>query len=182
MTRNRLYLAVFAVFLAAAPAARAIECEDWEHRGSGKQARVQQLIDERLASNKGQQYTSANRVSMRQCLARSEPQIVAQFDGICAEGIFIVYGLILIALLVSNRPKISRTFFFFLLCFIFFGSVAVIADTFYGEGVITIFGKIIDYEQLAESMGALSLSCAFTSAVVRELPLLFHFSDKGGLS
>ena len=96
--------------------------------------------------------------------------------------IFIIYGLILIALLVSNRPKISRTFFFFLLCFIFFGSVAVISDTFYGEGVITIFGKRIDYEQLAESMGALSLSCAFTSAVVRELPLFFHFSDKGGKS
>ena len=81
-------LGLASVLLIGAPPALAIECEDWERLGEGaKPARVEQLVEARLSSNRGRQYTSANRVAIRQCLERFVPDIVAQFDGACAEGI-----------------------------------------------------------------------------------------------
>ncbi len=79
-------LVIVISFLLAAPVAGAIECEEWQRLGPGKEARIRQMIDERLSSNQGGRYTSANRVSMRQCLNRFVPDIEAQFDGTCAEG------------------------------------------------------------------------------------------------
>jgi hypothetical protein len=47
-----------------------------------------------------------------------------------------------------------------------------VTDTFFGEGIITVSGRAIDYEQHAESLAALVLSCAFVPMAVSELKFL----------
>ena len=46
---------------------------------------IRQMIDERASSKRGEQYTGANRASMRQCPNRLVPDMQARFDGACAE-------------------------------------------------------------------------------------------------
>ena len=73
--------------LVLASTASAIECQDWTRlAGASKAGVVRELIEERLASDVAQRYTSANRVAIRACLQPYVPRIVAEFDGICAEG------------------------------------------------------------------------------------------------
>lgn len=83
--------------------------------------------------------------------------------------IFLFYALILILLIYFYRQKVTPSFRFFLVCFICLSGIAVISDTFLGEGLINIFGREIDFEQLAESLSALCLASAFTSATINEL-------------
>ncbi|PKK82011.1 MAG: hypothetical protein CVT49_15910 [candidate division Zixibacteria bacterium HGW-Zixibacteria-1] len=82
--------------------------------------------------------------------------------------IFLTYGAILLFLVYLHRHKMTSIFGIFLGGFILLAGVSVVSDTFLGEGFIYIFGREIDYEQLAESLGALSLSCAFVSSAVNE--------------
>ncbi|MDJ0848960.1 MAG: hypothetical protein QNK04_11320 [Myxococcota bacterium] len=86
MRRALLSLVLSLSLLAASGPALAIECEDWERLEGGKESRVERLIDARLQSNQGKKYTSANRVDIRSCAMRFVPDIVAQFDGACAQG------------------------------------------------------------------------------------------------
>lgn len=79
-------LAIVLAFLLAAPVAGAIECDEWQGLGPDKEARIRQMIESHLSSNRGQQFTSENRVAMRQCLNRFVPDIAARFDGACDEG------------------------------------------------------------------------------------------------
>lgn len=83
--------------------------------------------------------------------------------------VFMAYGSMLCLLLLWNRHKITKNFLFFFIPFVFLSGIAVIADTLFGEGLINILGKEIDYEQLAESWAALALSCGFLAMAINEL-------------
>lgn len=69
-------------------AATAVECQSWQRMDDDqKTATVQQMIDGHLDSDRGRSFTSENKVAMRRCLEAFRGQIVAEFDGACAEGL-----------------------------------------------------------------------------------------------
>jgi hypothetical protein len=77
---------LFAALLVASPAT-AIECDEWTRLApASKPGAIQQLIEARLSSDEAQRYTSANHVNIRACMQPQVPRLVAQFDGVCAEG------------------------------------------------------------------------------------------------
>ncbi len=68
--------------------AMAIECQEWlRFTMDEKPIVVENLIDERLASNEAKKYPHANLTAIRLCLEPYVSRIVAEFDGTCAEGI-----------------------------------------------------------------------------------------------
>ncbi len=84
---RRIVLATSVLLLLAWPAA-AIECQEWlRFTMEEKPIVVENLIDERLASNEAKKYPHANLVTIRLCLQPYVSRIVAEFDGTCAEGI-----------------------------------------------------------------------------------------------
>lgn len=83
--------------------------------------------------------------------------------------LFMLYGAFLGGLVFSIRRIISKPIYYMLGIFVFLGAVAVLSDTFLGEGEITLFGRVFDFEQLAESLGALTLGVAFLTLAINEL-------------
>lgn len=83
--------------------------------------------------------------------------------------IFLTYAVILLTLVFLHRHKMTPLFKIFLGGFIALAGTAVFCDTVFGEGFIYIFGREIDVEQISESLGALSLACAFAAAAVHEI-------------
>lgn len=83
----RMQTLILLLALVLASSASAIDCEDWTYLDpASKPGTVSRMIDERLASDVAQRYTSANRVAIRTCLQPMVPRIVAEFDGVCSEG------------------------------------------------------------------------------------------------
>ncbi|MEW5924265.1 MAG: hypothetical protein AB1746_09780 [Candidatus Zixiibacteriota bacterium] len=93
--------------------------------------------------------------------------------------IFLTYAAIMLTLVFLHRHKITPLFKFFLGGFILLAGTSVFTDTVFGEGYISILGREIDIEQISESLGALSLSCAFASAAVREV---LQYITKGSIA
>ena len=84
---HRLTL-VFGISLLLSTPAGAIECDEWTQVAPAGQAQtIEGLIESRLSSDEAQSYTSANPVRIRACLQPRVAAIVAEFDGVCAEGI-----------------------------------------------------------------------------------------------
>jgi len=83
--------------------------------------------------------------------------------------VFAFYGLMLAAVIYLYRSQMTDFFKLFLILFIFLAAVSVLSDSIMGEGYIRLFGLDIDFEQLAESLGALALSSAFVSLALNEL-------------
>ena len=75
--------------------------------------------------------------------------------------IFAVYGVFLLGILFLFRDA-STQFWIAFFGFVLFVGTSQTADTLLGEGVITIAGKEIDYEQIFEAAGALCLALAFS--------------------
>jgi len=88
--------------------------------------------------------------------------------------VFCFYGLLLLGNLYLFR-KACHGFWLFLTLFVIFCGVSQTADTFFGEGMITIFGRAIDYEQILEWLGAMCLTYAFSFEAYQTLGL-----SKGG--
>lgn len=87
---------------------------------------------------------------------------VAHAFSIPENTVFAVYGVWLIGVVIIFRKNASMPFWAALGAFLLFCGISQTADTIYGEGFITIFGREIDYEQIFEALGAMSLSFAFS--------------------
>ncbi len=84
---RRTALSTSLLLLLAWPAA-AIECQEWlRFTIEEKPIVVENLIDERLASNEAKKYPHANLATIRLCVLPYISRIIAEFDGTCAEGI-----------------------------------------------------------------------------------------------
>ena len=84
--------------------------------------------------------------------------------------VFLAYGAILgILLLLRVQEVFVKDTFIFLAIFAILSITSQLADYLYNEGTFMILGRDISYEQLLESFGALSLSCAITSMALRQL-------------
>ncbi|MCP4568851.1 MAG: hypothetical protein GY841_14835 [FCB group bacterium] len=83
--------------------------------------------------------------------------------------LFMLYGAFLSWLVFVIRRIISKPVYILLAGFVFLAAVAVLSDTFLGEGEITLFGRVFDFEQLSESLSALSLAIAFLTMAINEL-------------
>lgn len=83
--------------------------------------------------------------------------------------IFLLYGFVLLSLIYFMRRRLARLSLALFAAFIFFAGIAVVSDTLFGEGMITIFNRALDYEQIAESFGAFFLAAAFASVGVSDL-------------
>ena len=83
--------------------------------------------------------------------------------------LFMVYGLILMSLIFVVRKILTRTEILLLAAFVVLSGIAVISDTVMGEGMITVFNRAIDFEQLAESFSAFFLASTFVALGVRQL-------------
>ena len=76
------------------------------------------------------------------------------------------YGAVLMAILWLHLPNFSPLSYVFLAGLVVLGTVSVAADWLVGEGLVRVLGREIDYEQLCESFGALSLACCLLTESV----------------
>lgn len=79
------------------------------------------------------------------------------------------YGLILLAVLVLFRRSRPDFWVFIALFFVLCGTSQLNDSTTGREGMVTVAGRGIDYEQILEMFGAMALVCAFGSAAAKEL-------------
>ena len=75
--------------------------------------------------------------------------------------VFAVYGVLLIGVLFLFRRS-TWQFWLAFSGFVLFCGISQTADSLYGEGLITIASREIDYEQIFEVIGVLCLSFAFS--------------------
>ncbi len=83
--------------------------------------------------------------------------------------IFLSYAALLVLLVYFRRSSMRGLSIIFFLLFVGFSGVSVVADALFVEGVVTVFGREISYEQQAESVAVLSLSCMFACIASAEL-------------
>ena len=88
--------------------------------------------------------------------------------------IFMTYGAVLMILVYCGRKNLTHASLWFLIGFIALAGIAVISDTFFGEGIVILFDREIDFEQLAESIAALSLSSVFVSIAYHDTVRLLN--------
>lgn len=82
--------------------------------------------------------------------------------------VLLFYGFSLgLLLLFDTKNTLKRPTIIFLGIFFFFSVVALGADYFFNEGVISGYGLEVSYEQLAESFGALCLSASIVSNAIQ---------------
>lgn len=84
--------------------------------------------------------------------------------------VFGFYGLLLLGNLYLFRKSCHGFWLFLSLFFVFCGGSQT-ADTLVGEGMITVFGRAVDYEQILEWLGAMCLTYAFSFEAYKTLGL-----------
>ena len=93
--------------------------------------------------------------------------------------LFLLYASILVWLIYTIRQKLSRFSLAMVAAFVVFAGISVVSDALMGEGMISIFGRAVDFEQIAESLAAFALATAFISLGIRELSFFADDSSTG---
>lgn len=87
-------------------------------------------------------------------------------------------AMLAILLLFDLKNTFKKETFLFLALFAIFSVISLVSDYLFNEGVMSLFGREISYEQLAESLGALCLSAAIVTIILRLLINEFNHANE----
>lgn len=83
---------------------------------------------------------------------------------------FLLEGAILVVIIYSKMRFLHKNFYYMFVLFILFSGIAVLGDmSAEGEGVVTILGYKMSYEQTLETLSVLLLASAFTYQTLHSL-------------
>lgn len=80
-------------------------------------------------------------------------------------------GLLGVLLLLNTQEVFKKNTFVSLTLFAVFSIISQGADYFLNEGLVTVAGIQVSYEQLSESLGALCLTVAITTIITRHMSM-----------
>ena len=95
---------------------------------------------------------------------------VGQWTILPEQAVFLLYGALLLAITGVHHRTLHRTYWLCLVAFAALAGAAILGDaTETGEGVVTVAGRSVSYEQACETLSVLVLAAGFTSEAIHDL-------------